>query len=56
VTRYDILSEKKMESDISQLSLGRFSTSNIEDYQALQHPSNNSIFLIKGGEIYLFDN
>jgi hypothetical protein len=29
---------------------------NLKECKALSHPSNNSIFLIDGPQIYLFDN
>lgn len=40
-------------------SLGRFNPlnwNNGHDWTALSHPSNNSIFLINGSEMFLFDN
>jgi hypothetical protein len=59
VTRYDILSETYLSSDIKMNSLGRFNPLNWNngfEWTALSHPSNNSIFLINGSDIFLFDN
>jgi hypothetical protein len=59
VTRYDILSDTYMSSDIKLNSLGRFDPLKWNDgsgWTALSHPSNNSIFLINGPNIFLFDN
>lgn len=59
VTRYDILSDTYLSSNIKINSLGRFNPQNWnngEGWIALSHPSNNSIFLINGAEIFLFDN
>jgi N-acetylneuraminic acid mutarotase len=59
VTRYDILSDTYLSSEIKANSLGRFNPkdwNNGEGWTALSHPSNNSIFLINGPNIFLFDN
>lgn len=59
VTRYDILSDTYLCNDLKTNSLGHFNPqkwNNGEGWTALSHPSNNSIFLINGAEIYLFDN
>ena len=59
VTRYDILSDTYMASEIKMNSLGRFDPlkwDNGNGWTALSHPSNNSIFLINGPNIFLFDN
>jgi hypothetical protein len=59
VTRYDILSDTYLSSDIKVNSLGRFNPlkwNHGEGWTALSHPSNNSVFLINGPEVFLFDN
>lgn len=59
VTRYDILSDTYLSSEIKANCLGRFNPSMWNDgkgWTALSHPSNNSIFLINGSDIFLFDN
>jgi len=59
VTRYDILSDEYSSSDIKMNSLGRFNPQKWNDgkgWTALSHPSNNSIFLINGPDMFLFDN
>ena len=59
VSRYDILSETCMQTEIRANSLGLFYASKWNEgseWTALSHPSNNSIFLMNGGEVYLFDN
>jgi hypothetical protein len=59
VTRYDILSETYVSNDIKMNSLGRFNPQNWNNGQgwtAMSHPSNNSVFLINGPDIFLFDN
>lgn len=48
-----------MASEIKMNSLGRFDPlkwDNGNGWTALSHPSNNSIFLINGPNIFLFDN
>ena len=59
VTRYDILSDTYRSIDIKMSSLGVFNPHKWNDgkgWSALSHPSNNSIFLINGPELFLFDN
>jgi hypothetical protein len=59
VTRYDILSDTYVASEIKLNSLGRFDPLKWNDgkgWTVLSHPSNNSIFLINGPNIFLFDN
>ena len=59
VTRYDILSDTYLSSEIKANCLGRFNPSLWNEgkgWTALSHPSNNSIFLINGPDIFLFDN
>ena len=59
MTRYDILSDTYLSSDIKMNSLGRFNPlkwNNGIGWTALSHPSNNSVFLINGPEVFLFDN
>ena len=59
VTRYDLLSETAMQAEIRQNALSSFGDQLLNEkrgWKALSHPSNNSIFLVSGGDIYLFDN
>ena len=59
ITRYDILSETYYSSEIKFNSLGRFNPqkwNSGKGWTALSHPSNNSIFLMNGPDIFLFDN
>jgi hypothetical protein len=59
VRRYDILSESHNETNIripNILLKNQKSILNFKECKALSHPSNNSIFLLDGAQIYLYDN
>ena len=59
VTRYDILSETSMQTEIRSSAFTRFNEMLWEEagaWTALSHPSNNQIYLVNGGDICLFDN
>lgn len=56
VKRYDILSGGIHEGIVKPLGIQGMSPINIKECKALSHPSNNSVFLIDGPSIMLFDN
>ena len=59
VTRYDILSETSMQTEIRSSAFSRFHEILWEEasaWCALSHPSNNQIYMVNGGDICLFDN
>lgn len=56
VMRYDIMCEVQQESTVKHINTSQQSLANLSQFKALSHPSNNSIFLLDGSQIFLFDN
>jgi len=54
VSKYDILSEQIEESKLRLKSQDL--TQSLSNFKALPHPSNNSVFLVNGSKIFLYDS
>lgn len=56
VKKYDILSGGIYEAVVKPINIQNLDHINIKECKVLSHPSNNSVFLTDGPQIYHFDN